>query len=341
MSNPKASICIPSYNHARFLPAAIESALAQTFTDFEIVIVDDGSTDDSLAIAQKYSAQYPSKIRVYTHPAEPHRGLQETVNFGARMARGEYYSGLPSDDVLHPEKLRKQVEFLDSHPEIGWVYSDADYIGDDGQPINNLGIFADITRAPDPLTSLIEQNVIPGMTVLARLECIRKVGDHEPAIAFSDWEYWVRMLGLYNVAFLDESTVSYRVHSYNTSFGADDDVCIQRCLEVLKSLRRKAPVSQGRLASPRIQAFLDLQLGYYEFLAGNSKQARQHFRSAFKVDQTLARDPAYVANWMKRRTSNVVFTFHRRIFFEKLLGENIVGGLVQFKRALLQKTTNL
>lgn len=87
MHDPKVSICVPSYNHARFLPMALESALAQTYDDFEVVVVDDGSTDDSLAVAQSYAARHPSKVRVFTHPGHRNRGISETVNLAFEKAR--------------------------------------------------------------------------------------------------------------------------------------------------------------------------------------------------------------------------------------------------------------
>ena len=102
---PRVSVCIPSYNHAPYLPAAIESVLGQTFADFELVIVDDGSTDNSLEVAETYAARHPSKVRVHTHPGRLNRGISETVNLAYRLTRGEFWMGVPSDDVLHPDKL--------------------------------------------------------------------------------------------------------------------------------------------------------------------------------------------------------------------------------------------
>jgi glycosyltransferase involved in cell wall biosynthesis len=337
-TNPKVSICIPSFNHARFLAASIESALAQTFTDFEVVIVDDGSTDDSFQIAESYAARYPAKVRVFTHPDHRNRGISETVNLGFRLSRGEYYSGLPSDDCLYPDKIEKQVAFLDERPEFGWVYGYADYIDELGRQRPDLGLFGeDITGAANPLSTLIQGNVIPGMSVLARRSCVEKVGEHDPSLVYSDWEFWVRMLALYKAAFLDRPLVMYRVHTYNTSVGIDSHVNLNRYLEVLTSLRRKAPDSQGDLAQPRIQAFLDLQLAYYHFLEGDSKAARLSLRSAFTADSTLAKDPLYLVHWLKQRIHDVLFTFQRPILVRRLLGAKVEGGLRQLKRSFVHR----
>jgi glycosyltransferase involved in cell wall biosynthesis len=87
---PRVSVCVPSYNHARYLPDTIESVLGQTYRDFEVVVVDDGSTDDSLAIAESYAARHPDRVRVFTHPGRRNLGISETVNLAARLSRGEF-----------------------------------------------------------------------------------------------------------------------------------------------------------------------------------------------------------------------------------------------------------
>src|SRR3954468_11417826 len=105
---PLVSVMIPSYNHAPYLPAAIESVLAQTLEDFELIIGDDGSIDDSLDIARRYAEADP-RIRVLTHAAEGHRGIGATGNLMRPTARGRYWFGLPSDDVLYPDTLEREV----------------------------------------------------------------------------------------------------------------------------------------------------------------------------------------------------------------------------------------
>src|SRR5882724_1252462 len=192
---PKVSVCIPSFNHARFLPAAIDSALAQTYRDFEIVIVDDGSTDESLSIAEAYAAKYPSYVRVLTHPGHRNLGIAKTSNLAMRSARGEFWSGLPSDDVLFPEKLELQVAYLEAHPELGWVYSNAEYIDEAGRSRPELGLFGeDLSRHQNPVEQLIEQNVIPAMTILVRRELLERLGGEDESLLYSDWDCWVRLM---------------------------------------------------------------------------------------------------------------------------------------------------
>ena len=111
--DPLVTVVIPSYNHACFLGAAIDSVLAQTYRELELVIVDDGSTDDSLLIAQSYAERFPTTIRVLTHSGRQHRGISATINATLVAARGEYWSAFASDDLLAPTKLAERLRARD------------------------------------------------------------------------------------------------------------------------------------------------------------------------------------------------------------------------------------
>jgi glycosyltransferase involved in cell wall biosynthesis len=260
-SHPKASICIPSYNHARFLPETLESALAQTYPHIEIIVVDDGSTDDSLRIAEEYAARYPSRVKVYTHPGRRNRGISATVNLGLEKSTGKYYSGLPSDDALHPEKIARQVEFLERHPEIGFVYSYAQMVDEHGRALpDKHGI--DLSRDPHPVERMFEVNAIAGATVLARRELILKASPHDERLVYSDWDFWTRLLSMARVGFIDgEPLVRYRIHGNNTGAGVRRDIHLSHTLAVMEALREKAPRTGGELNGPRTRALLDERIG--------------------------------------------------------------------------------
>jgi len=308
--NPKVSICIPSYNHARFLPAAIESALAQTYRSFEVVIVDDGSSDDSVPVAEAYAARYPALINVLTHPGRRHLGIGRTANLARRNARGEFWSGLPSDDVLYPQKLEEQVALFDRHPNLGWVYGYADIIDDQGKSRPGMPPFGeDITLAPNPLTTLIERNVVPAMTVLARRARLDEIGSEDESLLYSDWYYWIRLLAHSEVAFIDRPLAGFRVHGENTSEGVDLLENLQRGLEVMRLLQRTAPAMDNELSLPRTRSVIELQLCYHLFHLQQRDAARQSFWSALDIDPTLARDSAFFSGWLRARTLETVYRF--------------------------------
>lgn len=243
---PLVSVCIPSYNHAQYLPYCIESVLSQTYPNIELIIVDDGSKDNSLEIAQNYAAKYPDLIQVHTHPKKENRGISNTVNLGFSLSRGKYWSGLSSDDALYKDKIEKQVAYLEANSEIGFVYGYGDYINSEGEKLP--GIFGtNITNEPDPLKTLLTKNVIPGMTVLARREAMEQVGLHDENLVYSDWDFWIRFVALYKVGFIPESLVEYRVHNSNTSVGIPLETDTKYSSEVVIAMPKKAKQMKGKL----------------------------------------------------------------------------------------------
>ena len=119
---PRVSIIIPFYNTERFLEEAIESVLVQTYADWELLLVDDGSTDGSTAIARGHADRAPSRIRCLEHSGHENRGLSASRNLGIATARGEFLALLDADDIWLPQKLEQQVPILEAHPEASMVY---------------------------------------------------------------------------------------------------------------------------------------------------------------------------------------------------------------------------
>lgn len=310
MSNePLVSVCIPSYNHARFLPEAIESVLAQTYPNVELIIVDDGSTDDSLSIARQYEAKYPDLIQVHTHPNGANRGISATANLAYGFSKGKYWSGLPSDDILCKDKLEKQVKYLEANPEIGFVYSYGDYIDERS---NNLpGRFGrDITGDADPLESIIRGNVIPGMSVLARREAVEKVGLHDENLIYSDWDYWLRFFAHCKGGFIPESLVEYRIHSYNTSVGIPSTLNNSHALEVYLKLQNADDEEIPGITNPAYQNIIKERVAFKQaigalddyFLAVDSKdysRARAALKKALSSSPRTVITPRRVAAIIK------------------------------------------
>jgi glycosyltransferase involved in cell wall biosynthesis len=118
---PRVSVITIFFNGEAFLAEAIESVIAQSFNDWELLLVDDGSGPAATAIAKEYSARHPEKIRYHEHPSHVNRGMSATRNLGIRHARGEYIAFIDADDVWSPSKLSHQLAVLDAHPEVGMV----------------------------------------------------------------------------------------------------------------------------------------------------------------------------------------------------------------------------
>jgi glycosyltransferase involved in cell wall biosynthesis len=125
--SPKVSVIVSFLDAEAFLGEAVESVFAQTFADWELLLVDDGSTDKSSSMALQYAAQHSEKIRYFEHDGHANRGLPASRNVGLRQARGKYIALLDSDDVWLSRKLEEQVGLLDTHPEVVLLYGSSQY----------------------------------------------------------------------------------------------------------------------------------------------------------------------------------------------------------------------
>ncbi len=126
-SKPSVSVIVIFLNEEKFIEEAVESVFAQTYDDWELLLVDDGSTDDSTRIALRYAERYPEKVRYLEHPGHRNRGMSASRNLGVSHAKGEYIAFLDSDDVWLPHKLEQQVTILGSYPEATMLYGHTQY----------------------------------------------------------------------------------------------------------------------------------------------------------------------------------------------------------------------
>ncbi|HEY9633628.1 MAG TPA: glycosyltransferase family A protein [Coleofasciculaceae cyanobacterium] len=126
-NNPLVSGIIIFLNGEKFIEEAIESVFAQTYDHWELLLVDDGSTDGSTAIAKRYAQQYPDKVRYLEHQGHQNRGMSATRNLGICNAKGDYIAFLDADDIWLPQKLQQQVAILEAHSQAGMVYGPTQY----------------------------------------------------------------------------------------------------------------------------------------------------------------------------------------------------------------------
>src|SRR3954452_3787995 len=135
MNSPKVSVAMPVYNSERYLAKAVESILAQTFTDFEFLIVDDGSTDASRAILENYAAR-DQRIKLVSRP---NTGYLIALNEMLERSLGYYVARMDADDVALPQRFERQVKYLDDHPECVLLGSRVTIIDPDGDPLKEMG----------------------------------------------------------------------------------------------------------------------------------------------------------------------------------------------------------
>ena len=129
-AQPLVTVIIPSFNSSPFIETAIQSVLKQTYPSYEIIIVDDGSRDNSMELLKKLGGQHPELIRIYTHPDHQNLGLGETYRLGIQHAHGEWIAFLEQDDYWVPENLAKKITAFERFPDAGIVYSNVKPFGD-------------------------------------------------------------------------------------------------------------------------------------------------------------------------------------------------------------------
>jgi glycosyltransferase involved in cell wall biosynthesis len=216
MSVPLISVVIPAHNAELYLDEAIASVRSQTFSDYEILVIDDGSTDRTAEIASSYDG-----VLVL---AQNNRGAAAARNAGIRAARGKYIAFLDADDVWLPSKLEKQAARLLENPRSEWTYTDA-WVFDSAtdRTICRIGERIRLHQG-DILRPLLLRCFIPSATPVVKRTILSEAGLFDEArerrIA-EDWDLWLRIAGRHAVSLIDEPLARIRMHATNTSRMAD------------------------------------------------------------------------------------------------------------------------
>lgn len=211
-ANPLFSIITPSFNQAKFLRRTIESVFAQDFDDFEYIIIDGGSTDGSQAIIQDY------QDRLAYWESKPDKGQTDAINKGFARARGKYLAWINSDDVYRPGAFSEAAAYLESHPDVGMVYGDCDFIDADDRVIGRF------PAAQTDYKRLRRGYVhIPQQSSFFRADLWRKVGPLDPSFYFAmDYDLWVRLAKQTPLDYLPGHTwASFRLHGDAKTIAAD------------------------------------------------------------------------------------------------------------------------
>ncbi len=223
--SPVFSIIMPSYNHGRYIRDAIRSVLNQSFEDLELIIIDDGSSDDSVSIIDSFKAS-DKRIRSYFH--EQNLGISRTMNEAIGRARGKYVSLFASDDLWLEEKLQVQSEILSTNENLV-VWSDGIVIDENSQPTGES--FLEKHNALHKkksgylLGELVKENYIFGGSLAIKRESICKFQYDENLKYLNDYKIMVDLASNYEFYFVDRPLACYRIHGENaiSSTGDDDD----------------------------------------------------------------------------------------------------------------------
>jgi glycosyltransferase involved in cell wall biosynthesis len=206
---PRVSVLVPAYNAARYLPAAIDSVVCQTYADWELILVDDGSTDETRSVVHSYVATLGMKLR-YVY--QSNRGLPAARNTGIREAQGEFIAILDADDVWLPTRLARGVAVMDSSPCVGLVHSRVARINVDGDIVGYLGFLRKYQAGKIAVGIYTRRANVLCPTVLFRKQCLDVVGLFDETMrATEDRDLWFRIAERYEIAYIDEILAHSRV----------------------------------------------------------------------------------------------------------------------------------
>jgi glycosyltransferase involved in cell wall biosynthesis len=218
--NPLVSTIVLSYNQSGFVVETLEGVKAQTYKPTQLIIIDDCSTDDSVATIERWLQANGMDCTFIRH--QKNLGICKSLNDALAVATGKYVSMIASDDVWLPDKIARQVALLESQPDhVGIAYSDAFQIDEQGRPLPNMFIAAHRKLPEMPqgeiLNVLLEGNFIPGMTTLVRRGCYDRVGLYDENLPWEDWDMWMRIARRYTFLYLPTPTAKYRRHEKSLS----------------------------------------------------------------------------------------------------------------------------
>jgi glycosyltransferase involved in cell wall biosynthesis len=281
---------IPTYNRARFLPGALDSVLAQTRPPDDVLVVDDGSTDETTEVLERYPA-----VRVVR---QDNQGRSEARNTAVREAYGRFVSFLDSDDRWVPDKLERELPVLEADLTIGLVHGHVDLIGPGDEPL------PDETRRHHELFSAAHRNGVTyagyafdcrcfSSAVTVRKQAVEEVGFYDPDLLLDDYDLYLRLALAWKIVFLEGQAVAlYRRHqdqmtTYELTMGQ-----IQTAEKHLRLLDERDDLPDAELARRNFE----LMLARSWAVLGDQKASRRHLLRALRLDRGLLRE-----SWIVRR----------------------------------------
>lgn len=207
---PLVSVIVPSYNHAKYVEQTIVSVLNQTYKNIQLIVIDDGSKDDSVELIcrlqQKYNFEFVSQENL---------GVAATLNRGIKeFAKGKYIAVLASDDYWGSDKIAEQVAFMEENPQFGMCYSRMYMVNHDASEIKPLD-YIKKGLSGRIFNELVKYNFIFPMTVLIHRYVFERVGYYNEALAVEDYDFFLRVAYQLQIGFLDRRSSYYRVHDTN------------------------------------------------------------------------------------------------------------------------------
>lgn len=309
MPTPKVSVIVPSYNRADYIKETIDSILAQSYTDFELIFIDDGSTDNTEKIVNEYCDK-DSRVK-YFKQKNSERAVARS--HGLRLALGDYLCLVDSDDTWYPEKLAKQVKVLDENPDVVLCYASVNRIDFSSNRVKassrqHQGFSGDIFE------ELLKRNFIPSVTPMFRKAAFNKVGDQVTEfIPYEDWDFWLRLSKQGKFHHIKEALGDYRLHPGQSVQNVKAEKIEEVTFKVLDANTKETNES----AKNEAYSLAFLRVAYWYIVAGKVSIGREKLRKSW-------------ANSSKRKLDYRFYGLYLISFLRPILGNLVTKFLGGF-----------
>jgi glycosyltransferase involved in cell wall biosynthesis len=281
------SVIIPAYNAERFVGQAIESVLAQSYRPIEVIVVNDGSTDETRIRLDAFGNQ----VRAIH---QTNAGLSAARNRGIRESSGDLIAFLDADDLWHPQKLEKQVAIFTGAPKIGLVHTDANYLFDETGNVSPAPAAREAYQG-DCFKQLFLGNRMSVSSVVVRRSLLERCGLFDEAIrrpTTQDWDLWLRLSRETRFGYVAEELVTCRMHDSNA--GKNQLAMLEDSLYVIKKTRRSVVDIDAQLGFLKVRRRIAYQ---YQSLAKFYLRTSQFSKARRALQKSLLNEPSNTYSW--------------------------------------------
>lgn len=287
MSEPLVSVVIACYNHANFVQSCIQSVIDQTYQNIELIIIDDGSKDNSVEKIQEMVVDCKNRFVNFEFRYRPNKGLTATLNEALEWCSGEYYCPFASDDIMIKNKISLQVKYMLKNKTCAGVFGGY-------QIINEEGVIKNLRRKSSNKYSFIDvffhNHELPAPTQLLRMDIIKGIGGYVSDILIEDWYMWLKITELgYTLEYLNIELVQYRRHDNNVSnrYEKMQDARLQ----VLHFFSNNSNYTQALANSYLVVA--------NDFLKTDKKKSIMYFKKSLNIHSNIVSDKKFLKKIIK------------------------------------------
>ncbi len=288
--DPKVSIIIPNYNYGRYIGETLQSILRQSFKDYEVIVVDDGSTDNSAQEVERFRGDFGGKLRYFY---QKNQGVATARNHGISQARGQFIAFIDADDLWLEQSLSKIVAFMETHPECGLVYGNVQIVDLKKNTLIKVRFSPSSSEKPYEGKCFeklfCEGNFIPTAAVLMPRVVFKQIGLFDTRFKCGeDLDMWLRISALYPIRYLDEVLTIMRRHDTSLSHGylasAKADILMIRKFSKLMPLFKEV-VGIKKIQEKLWEAYY--RMGIFLILKGRGRRGRIWLVKALRVNFNL------------------------------------------------------